>query len=53
LLIVVSILVLPPTFRAHESWGLEEPPDYVTFAKKFHSGGFFFRGNEDLEVRDV
>ena len=37
--------------RAHESWGLEEPPDYVTFAKKLLSGGYFFRGEETPEVR--
>ena len=39
-------------FRAHEKWELEEPPDYVTFAKKLLSGGYFFRGDESFEVRN-
>lgn len=36
--------------RAHESWGLPEPPDYVTFAKKLMSGGFYFKGSDTHEV---
>ena len=30
-----------PLFRAHEHWGLDEPPTFVTFAKKMLSGGFY------------
>jgi 4-aminobutyrate aminotransferase/(S)-3-amino-2-methylpropionate transaminase len=36
--------------RAHEKWGLSEPPDYVTFAKKLLTGGYFFKGDEVVEV---
>lgn len=28
---------------AHEHWGLETPPDVVTFAKKMQAAGFYFR----------
>ena len=28
-------------FWAHEHWGLEDPPDIVTFAKKLQIGGYF------------
>ncbi len=31
------------TFWAHEAWGLEEPPDMVTFSKKMQVGGFYLR----------
>jgi 4-aminobutyrate aminotransferase / (S)-3-amino-2-methylpropionate transaminase len=31
------------TFWAHEQWGLEEPPDLVTFSKKLQIGGYFAR----------
>ncbi|MFN7145743.1 MAG: aminotransferase class III-fold pyridoxal phosphate-dependent enzyme, partial [Myxococcota bacterium] len=31
------------TFWAHEQWGLEEPPDMVTFSKKMQVGGFYLR----------
>jgi 4-aminobutyrate aminotransferase/(S)-3-amino-2-methylpropionate transaminase len=27
--------------RAHEAWGLSDPPDFVTFSKKFLAGGIF------------
>ena len=27
--------------RAHEAWGLSNPPDFVTFSKKFLAGGIF------------
>lgn len=30
---------------AHEHWGLETPPDIVTFAKKMQSAGFYYRSN--------
>ncbi|XP_065898676.1 4-aminobutyrate aminotransferase, mitochondrial-like [Dysidea avara] len=29
------------TMWAHEKWGLDEPPDYVTFGKKMQLGGYF------------
>ena len=29
------------TFWAHEQWNLESPPDFVTFAKKMISSGFY------------
>ena len=32
-----------PFFRAHEQWGLSDPPDFVTFSKKMLIGGFYFR----------
>jgi len=28
---------------AHEHWGLETPPDVVTFAKKMQAAGFYFQ----------
>eukprot|EP00397_Hematodinium_sp_SG-2012_P015541 GEMP01015828.1.p1 GENE.GEMP01015828.1~~GEMP01015828.1.p1 ORF type:complete len:506 (+),score=89.78 GEMP01015828.1:101-1618(+) len=30
------------TMWAHEKWGLESPPDMMTFAKKALTGGFFY-----------
>ncbi len=30
-------------FWAHEHWNLETPPDFITFAKKFLSCGFYHR----------
>lgn len=30
-------------FWAHEGWGLEEPPDLVTFSKKLQIGGVYLR----------
>jgi len=30
-------------FWAHEAWGLDDPPDMVTFAKKMCTGGFYFK----------
>ena len=39
-------------FRAHESWNLDQPPDYVTFAKKMQIGGFYYNdGYTPYEVR--
>ncbi|KAJ2236801.1 hypothetical protein H4R99_004531 [Coemansia sp. RSA 1722] len=29
------------TFWAHEQWGLESPPDMVTFSKKMQAAGFY------------
>ena len=29
--------------RAHEAWGLETPPDFVTFSKKMQVAGFYCR----------
>ncbi|GFT11778.1 4-aminobutyrate aminotransferase, mitochondrial [Nephila pilipes] len=41
-------------FWAHEYWGLEVPPDIVTFSKKMLTGGYFyrdeFRPNEGYRV---
>jgi 4-aminobutyrate aminotransferase/(S)-3-amino-2-methylpropionate transaminase len=34
-------------FWAHEHWGLETPPDMVTFSKKAQTAGYYF-GNPDL-----
>jgi 4-aminobutyrate aminotransferase/(S)-3-amino-2-methylpropionate transaminase len=34
-------------FWAHEHWGLETPPDMVTFSKKAQTAGYYF-GNKDL-----
>jgi 4-aminobutyrate aminotransferase/(S)-3-amino-2-methylpropionate transaminase len=34
-------------FWAHEHWGLEDPPDIVTFSKKAQAAGYYY-GNEDL-----
>mmetsp|Transcript_25415 Transcript_25415/g.57322 ORF Transcript_25415/g.57322 Transcript_25415/m.57322 type:complete len:508 (-) Transcript_25415:200-1723(-) len=31
------------TFWAHERWGLEDPPDIVTFSKKMQTGGYYAR----------
>lgn len=30
-------------FWAHEHWGLESPPDMVTFSKKAQAAGFYYR----------
>lgn len=27
--------------RAHEAWGLDSPPEYVTFGKKMQLGGYY------------
>ena len=35
-------------FWAHEHWGLESPPDIVTFSKKAQAAGFYF---SDPELR--
>ena len=40
-------------YRAHESWGLPEPPDYVTFAKRLLSAGYYFKADETHEVCQV
>ncbi|ORY01507.1 aminotransferase class-III-domain-containing protein [Clohesyomyces aquaticus] len=34
-------------FWAHEHWGLETPPDMVTFSKKAQTAGYYF-GNSEL-----
>lgn len=34
-------------FWAHEHWGLEDPPDMVTFSKKAQAAGYYF-GRDDL-----
>lgn len=34
-------------FWAHEHWGLETPPDMVTFSKKAQTAGYYF-GNPEL-----
>lgn len=34
-------------FWAHEHWGLDSPPDMVTFSKKAQTAGYYF-GNNDL-----
>lgn len=34
-------------FWAHEHWGLDDPPDMVTFSKKAQAAGFYF-GNPEL-----
>lgn len=35
-------------FWAHEHWNLTNPPDMVTFLKKFQAAGFYFK-NPDLQ----
>ena len=35
------------TFWAHEKWNLSNPPDIVTFSKKFQAAGWYFN-NRDL-----
>ena len=37
----LKFCVISCTHRAHESWELDEPPEYVTFAKKMLVGGFY------------
>ncbi len=34
-------------FWAHEHWGLEDPPDMVTFSKKAQTAGYYY-GNPEL-----
>lgn len=34
-------------FWAHEHWGLDTPPDMVTFSKKAQTAGYYF-GNDEL-----
>jgi 4-aminobutyrate aminotransferase/(S)-3-amino-2-methylpropionate transaminase len=36
-------------FWAHEHWGLESPPDIVTFSKKAQTAGYYF-GKEELKA---
>ncbi|OMH85185.1 4-aminobutyrate aminotransferase [Zancudomyces culisetae] len=36
------------TFWAHEKWGLESPPDIVTFSSKMQSSGFYF--TDELKI---
>src|SRR5262249_43228554 len=31
------------TWWAHEAWGLDDPPDIVTFSKKMQIGGYYCR----------
>ena len=33
-------------FWAHEHWNLSEPPDMVSFSKKFQAAGFYFTDPE-------
>lgn len=33
-------------FWAHEHWNLQDPPDMVTFSKKFQAAGFYFSNPE-------
>jgi 4-aminobutyrate aminotransferase / (S)-3-amino-2-methylpropionate transaminase len=35
---------------AHENWNLTSPPDYVTFAKKMLSSGFFYADDHDIVI---
>ncbi|KAK9464047.1 aminotransferase class-III-domain-containing protein [Lipomyces oligophaga] len=35
------------TFWAHDQWQLTDPPDIVTFSKKFQAAGYYY-GNPDL-----
>lgn len=37
--------------RAHEHWGLDEPPDVVTFSKKMLIGGFYHK--PEIRVQQV
>lgn len=37
--------------RAHEHWGLDDPPDIVTFAKKMLIGGFYHK--PEIRVQQV
>ncbi|XP_035217547.1 4-aminobutyrate aminotransferase, mitochondrial-like [Stegodyphus dumicola] len=37
-------------FWAHEHWGLDVPPDMVTFSKKMLTGGYFYR--EEFRPRE-
>lgn len=37
-------------FWAHEYWGLDVPPDVVTFSKKLLTGGYFYR--EEFRPRE-
>eukprot|EP01001_Neometanema_parovale_P013071 NODE_942_length_1978_cov_111.315903_g893_i0.p1 GENE.NODE_942_length_1978_cov_111.315903_g893_i0~~NODE_942_length_1978_cov_111.315903_g893_i0.p1 ORF type:complete len:538 (+),score=138.05 NODE_942_length_1978_cov_111.315903_g893_i0:56-1669(+) len=36
---------------AHEGWGLENPPDMVTFSKRMQTGGFFM--NRDFRPKEA
>ena len=38
-------------FWAHEHWNLDSPPDFVTFAKKMLSCGFYH--NHDTRVKQA
>ena len=42
LTVMVSYLVAL-CHRAHEAWGLEQPPDMVTFAKKMLAAGAYLK----------
>lgn len=38
-------------YRAHEHWGLDDPPDIVTFSKKMLLGGFYHK--PEIRVQQV
>jgi len=37
------------TFWCHEQWDLHSPPDFVTFAKKMQSCGFYMRDGHQFQ----
>ena len=41
-------VVASGSFWAHELWNLETPPDFVTFAKKMLTSGFYH--NDDTKM---
>ena len=56
-LILAFVCLLPfqheynsPLCRAHERWQLPEPPQYVTFAKKLLTGGYYYHESDEIEV---
>lgn len=47
----VDVLILSAhVCREFESWGLSEPPDYVTFAKKTTTAGFYHKDSKGYMV---
>ena len=43
-------VVTTGTYWAHEQWGLESPPDFMTFAKKMQACGFYHQEATKMET---
>ena len=39
---IVDYTLCTHIYRAHEAWGLDNPPEFVTFSKKMQLGGYYY-----------